>query len=179
MRSQPREEGFGLLELIIAGAVLAVVLAMVGNYLISASRTVAQSTAHQDDNAAAQQALGLIESNVRFACNLSILAGTLYVSNSAGNCSNPSQPACAEWSLSSGNLVEKTLNSNATVARGVSGLTFTGNGSYNGLVTVQFNVRQPPDQSDDPNGVTVNETLTAQNMTQAIPALGSVLSGCP
>jgi Tfp pilus assembly protein PilW len=170
-----REEGFGLLDLVIAGAILAIVLVMVGNYLISASRTVAQSTAHQDDNAAAQRTLSLMESDVRFACNLSILAGTLYVSN----CGSSSQPACAEWFASGGNLIEKTTSGNAVVTRGITGLTFTGNVTYNGLVTVQFNLRQPPDQTYDPNGVTVNETLTAQNMTAGINPVGSVLSGCP
>jgi type II secretory pathway pseudopilin PulG len=179
MRNQPREDGFGLLEMTVAGVVLAIVLSIVGNYLISASRTVAQSTAHQDDNAAAQRALSLIESNVRYACNMSILSGTLYVSNSAGACSNPSQPVCAEWYLSGGNLVEKTSSGSAPVVSGVSGLTFTGNTSYNGLLTVQFNLRQPADQSNDPNGVTVNQTLSALNMTQGISSVGSVLSGCP
>lgn len=166
------------MELMLAAVLLTILLAIVGNYLISASRSVAQSTAHQDDNAAAQRALSHIDTNVRLACNVSILSGTLYVSNSGSACNNPNQPACAEWYLSGGNLVEKVATGNAIVATGISGLAFTGNAAYNGLVTVQFNLRQPQDQADDTAGVTVNETVTALNMTQAI-SIGSALSGCP
>ncbi len=179
MTSNPnREEGFGLIELMVSGVILAILLAIVGNYLISAGRAVAQSTAHQNDNAAAQRALSLIDTNVRFACNASILSGTLYVANTGGSCNNPSQPPCAEWSLSGNSLIEKSSSGSATIVTGVSSLTFTGNAAYNGLVTVQFNLRQPQDQSADPAGVTVDETVTAQNMPQAV-SVGSALSGCP
>ena len=178
MNDASRDEGFGLIELMVAGVVLAILLAIVGNYLVSASRSVAQSTAHQDDNAAAQRAAALIDTNIRLACNVSILNGTLYVSNSGGACSNANQPACAEWYLSGANLVEKSASGNATVATGIRGLAFTSNTDYNGLVTVQFNLRQPQDQADDAAGVTVNETVTALNMTSAV-SIGSALSGCP
>lgn len=173
------EEGFGLVELMIATVILTILLAIIGNYLISASRAVALSTAHQNDNAAAQKTLSLIDSNVRFACDASILSGTLYVANTGGSCgNNPSQPSCAEWYLSGNNLMEKSSSGTATIATGVSGLGFTGNTDYNGLVTVQFNLRQPSDQSADPGGVTIDETVTAQNMSHSV-ATGSSLSGCP
>lgn len=174
-----KDDGSSLVEVIVAAAVLVILLVIVGNYLISATGSVAQSTAHQDDNAAAQRALGIIDSNVRFACTMSISAGTLYVVNGIGGCSNPGQPACAEWSGAGGSLTERTSSSGtSTVANGVSGLSFTSNSAYNGLVTVQFNLRQPQDQAADSAGVAVNETLTAQNMSQAVP-VGTVLSGCP
>ncbi|HEX4865258.1 MAG TPA: prepilin-type N-terminal cleavage/methylation domain-containing protein [Acidimicrobiales bacterium] len=173
------EDGFTLVEVIVAAAVLVVLLIIVGNYLISASQSVAQSTAHQNDNAAAQRAVGLIDSNVRFACTMSISAGTLYVVNATSGCSNPGQPACAEWSSAGGALTEKTSSSGtSTVANGVSGLSFASNSAYNGLVTVRFNLRQPQDQAADSAGVSVDETLTAQNMSQAVP-VGTVPSGCP
>ena len=173
------DDGVTLVEVIVAGAVLVVILVIVGNYLISATRNVAQSTAQQDDNAAAQKALGLIESNIRFACSMSISAETLYVVNGLSGCSNPGQPACAEWSGAGGLLTEKTSSTGtSTVANGVSGLSFTSNNAYNGLVTVTFNLRQPQDQAADAAGVAVNETLTARNMSQAVPAV-PVPTGCP
>jgi prepilin-type N-terminal cleavage/methylation domain-containing protein len=173
-----REQGFGLIELMVAATILTILLAIVGNYLVSAGRAVAQSTAHQNDNAAAQRALSLIDTNVRFGCNASIVGGTLYVANTGGSCNNPGQPPCAEWYLSGNSLIEESSSGSATVASGVTGLAFTGNAAYNGLVTVQFNLRQPHDQSSDPGGVTVNETVTALNMPQPV-SIGSALSGCP
>ena len=178
MTRQTRENGFGLVELTVAGAIFAIVLVIVGNYLVSSTRTVNQSTAHQDDTAAAQKTLNLLDTNVRFACDMSISGGTLYVANTEGSCSTQGQPACAEWSTSGGNLTEKSSSGIAKVANGVSGLAFSSNASYNGLVTFQFNLRQAQDQSADPTGVTVNETVTAENMSRPVPS-GTALSGCP
>lgn len=164
------DDGYSLVEVTVTGLILAVVLAIVGNYLFSAGNTVARSAARQDDNAAAATALGLIESNVRFACNMSISNSTLYVENSCGD----PQQSCTEWSSGGGKLIEKMPGGQAAVANGVTGLTFTTNGSYNGLVTIQFNLRQPQDQSGDAGGVTSTETLTARNMSGAV-GVGSVV----
>lgn len=170
MSSHPNDAGFTLTEVIIAGAILIVALAMIGNYLIGAGRSVAASTAHQDDNAAAQGALDRLENNIRFACNMFISGSTLYVANASGTCSTPGQPSCAEWASSGGSLDETTSSGTSVIVRGVSGLSFTGNSAYNGLVTIQFNLRQPQDQASDPSGVSVNQTLTARNMSQSILA---------
>lgn len=156
-----RDRGFTIVDVSVALLILAVVLAMVGNYLFSAGNTVSRSAAHQDDNAAAQAALGLIESNVRFACNMSISSGTLYVQNTCG----VTPPVCTEWSSTGNQLIEKSSGGNAAVANGISGLSFSTNGSYNALVTIQFVLRQPRDQAGDPGGVSVDETLTARNMS--------------
>ena len=177
-RPAANDDGFSLVEVTVGAAILVILFAIVGNYLVSAGRTVSNSTAHQDNNAAAQRTVELIDANVRYACNVSILAATLYVSNSSGTCSTPGQPACAEWYASGSNLVEKTSSGTGTVATGVSGVVFTGNASYNGLVTIQFNLRQPQDQAADATGATVNETVTAQNMPQPV-SVGSALGGCP
>lgn len=178
MKLMARDRGFTLLEMMISTAILSIVLLIVGSYLVSANRTVAQSTAHQDDNAAAQRTLDVLEGNIRFACNVAIFGGTLDVKGSDGTCSVPGQPVCAEWSITQGQLTERTSSGLATVATGVSGLTFSTNSSYNGLVTVQFVLRQPQDQSADPAGVSLSETLTARNMAQPVTS-GSPLSGCP
>lgn len=171
MSAPDREAGFTLIEVTVAALILAVVLAIVGNYLFSASRTVADSAAHQDDTAAAQTALGLLESNIRFACDMSISSGTLYVENS---CTDP-QPSCTEWSQADSQLVEKSPAGNsAAVATGVTGLSFSANDSYNALVTVQFNLKQPQDAAQDPGGVSASETLTARNMSGAV-TVGSAL----
>jgi type II secretory pathway component PulJ len=173
-----REEGFTLVEMVLSGVLLVVVLTIVGNYLISANRTVTQSTAQQNDNAAAQRALGLLDANIRFACSMSINGGTLYVANSGANCTNPSQPACAEWSTSAGQLTERTsITGTAVVASGISGLSFTQSNQYNGLVSVQFTLKQPQDQASDTAGVTVNQTLTARNMSQSVQT-GTVVNAC-
>lgn len=164
MSGRRGEEGYSLVDVTVAALILAVVLVIVGDYLFSAGNTVSRSAAHQDDNAAAETALGLIESNVRFACNMSISGGTLYVENS---CSDP-VPSCTKWSASGGKLIENMSGGSAAVANGVTGLAFTTNGSYNGLVTVQFNLRQPQDQSGDPGGVTSTQTLTARDMSGAV-----------
>ena len=170
MRRRFGEQGTSLVEVAVAGLILAVVVAIVGNYLFSAGNTVSRSAARQDDNAAAETALGLIESNVRFACNMSISDGALYVENSCGD----PQQSCTEWSSGGGKLVEKTSGGDAAVANGVTGLTFSTNGSYNGLVTVQFNLRQPQDRSGDPGGVTSTQTLTARNMSGVV-GVGTVV----
>lgn len=173
MTRHPGDEGYSLIELTVAAMILAVILVMVGNYLISADRTVANSAAHRDDLAAAQTVLGLMESNIRFACDMSISGGTLYVENS---CAAP-QPECTEWSASGGQLIEKTTSGGSeAVANGISGLGFSTNSSYNGLLTVQFNLKQPQDQARDPGGVSATQTLTARNMPSAVPS-GSAL--CP
>ena len=177
MKSRQHEEGFTMVELVVAGAILAVALAMVGNYMVSAGRSVSQSTAHQDDNAAAQRVVDQLDSNIRFACSMSISGQILYVANTSGTCVTPGQPACAEWTSSGGSLTETTSSGTSTIARGVSGLSFTSNAAYSGLVTFQFNLRQPQDQVADPPGVSVSQTVTARNMSQ--PVLTSVLSGCP
>ena len=161
------EQGYSLVEVTVAALILAIMLAIIGNYLFSAERTVASSSAHQNDNAAAQTALLLIENDVRFACDLSISGGTLYVENS---CGGASPPPCAtwsgtEWSQAGGELLETTAAGSSAVANGVTGLVFTGNSSYTGLVTVQFNLRQPQDGAGDPTGVSVSQTLTARNMS--------------
>ena len=173
MTRHPGDEGYTLVELMVAALILAVILAMVGNYLISADRTVANSTAHRDDLAAAQTVVGLMEANIRFACNMSISSGTLYVENSCGT----PQPACTEWSASGAQLIDKTTSGgSAAVANGISGLGFSANSSYNGLVTIQFNLKQPQDQTRDPGGVSITQTLTARNMSSAV-STGSAL--CP
>lgn len=173
MKRHPGDEGYSLIELTVAALILAVILAMVGNYLISADRTVANSAAHRDDLAAAQTVLGLMEGNIRFACDMSISGGTLYVENS---CAAPA-PACTEWSASGSQLIEKTTSGGSVaVANGISGLAFTTNSSYNGLLTVQFNLKQPQDQVRDPRGVSATQTLTARNMPAAV-STGSAL--CP
>ena len=173
MTRHPRDDGYTLVEMTVAALILAVILAMVGNYLISADRTVANSAAHRDDLAAAQTVLGLMEVNIRFACDMSISGGTLYVENSCGT----PQPACTEWSASGGQLIDKTTSGGSeAVANGISGLAFSSNGSYNGLVTIQFNLKQPQDQARDPGGISVTQTLTARNMPGPV-ATGSVL--CP
>lgn len=177
-RRRCHEEGFTLVEVVLSAALLVVVLAIVGNYLISANRTVTQSTAQQNDNAAAQRALGLLEANIRFACDMSINGGTLYVANTGVNCTNSSQPACAEWSTSAGQLTEKTsITGSGVVASGVSALSFTQSSQYNGLVTVQFTLKQPQDQGSDTSGATVNQTLTARNMSHSVQT-GTVVSAC-
>ena len=163
------DEGLTVVEVTIAAVILAMLLAIVGDYLFSADVTVASSAAHQDDNAAAQTALLLVEGNVRFACDMSVSGGTLYVENSCGGTS----PQCAtwsgtEWSESGGQLIETTAAGSSAVANGISGLAFTTNSSYTGLVTVQFNLRQPQDKGGDPSGVSVNQTLTARNMSGSV-----------
>ena len=161
MRHPRAEDGYTLVDLTVAAVILAVLLLIVGDYLISANNAVSRSASHQDDSAAAQTALGLIESNVRFACDMSISGAVLYVENTCGN----PQPTCAEWSEAGTQLLEKTSSGGtASVANGISGLTFSTNGAYNGLVTVQFNLRQPQDAAGDPGGVSVTQTLTARNM---------------
>jgi len=179
LRNQGAEQGITLVEVTISGLVLAIVLAIVGNYLISTNRTVSEGTAQQNDNATAQRVLSLLEANIRYACNMSINGGTLYVANAGLNCTNQGQPVCAEWSSSGGQLTERTSVTNADViANGVSGVSFTQANQFNGLVTAQFTIRQPQDQASDPIGVTVNQTLTARNMSQSV-LLGTALSGCP
>jgi prepilin-type N-terminal cleavage/methylation domain-containing protein len=160
MSARYGERGYTLIEVTIASVILALLLTIVGNYLFSAERTVASSAAHQDDNAAAQTVLGLIQSNVRFACDMSIYGGSLYVENSCGG----STPPCTEWSQVGTQLIEKTPNGSSAVANGVSNLSFTTNSSYYALVTVQFNLRQPQDKAGDPGGISAIETLTARNM---------------
>lgn len=164
------EQGYSLIDVTVAALILAIVMAIVGDYLFSAERTVASSSAHQNDNAAAQTALLLIEDNVRFACDMSISSGTLYVENI---CSGATPQPCAtwsgtEWSQSGGELLETTAAGSSAVANGITGLVFTGNSSYTGLVTVQFNLRQPQDGAGDPGGVSVSQTLTARNMSGAV-----------
>ena len=171
MSRRSRDDGYTLVEVTVAALILAVVLAIVGDYMLSANRTVASSAAHQDDNAAAQTALGLIDSSIRFACDMSISGGTLYIQNSCGS----PQPACTEWSASGNQLVERTPSGGtAAVANGISGLAFSTNTSYNGLVTVHFNLKQPQDQTGDPEGVSATETLTARDMAGVV-AVGSAL----
>ena len=165
------DDGYTLVDLMVAAAIFAVVLAIVGDYLFSASNTVSRSAAHQDDNAAAQTALGLIENNVRFACDMSIDGGVLYVENTCGT----PQPSCTEWSQAGSQLIERTSPAaTSAVANGISGLTFSTNSAYNALVTVQFKLRQPQDSAGDPDGVSVTQTLTARNMPGAV-ATGSTL----
>jgi len=166
MRPRFDQRGYTLIDLMVAGVILAVVLAIVGDYLFSANNTVARSAAHQDDNAAAQTAMLLIENNVRFACDMSISGGILYVQSSCGG----PPPACStwsgtEWSEGGDHLIQSTSGASSAVANGISGLSFTANSSYTGLVTVQFKLNQPQDQSWDPGGVAVNQTLTARDMT--------------
>ena len=178
MTSPARNDGFTIVELVVAGTILAVALAMVGNYIISAGRSVAQSTAHQDDNAAAQRIIDQLDGNIRFACSISISGQILYVANTSGTCTTPGEPACAEWTSSVGSLIETTASGTSTIARGVSALSFTSNSAYSGLVTFQMTLRQPQDQAADPPGVSINQTVTARNMSQPV-LTGSALSGCP
>lgn len=164
------EQGYTLVDVTVAAVILAIVLAIVGDYLFSAQNTVASSAARQDDSAAAQTALLLIENNVRFACDMAISGGTLYVQNS---CGGTTPPPCAswsgsEWSQASGQLIETTASGSSVIGNGVTGLAFTANSSYTGLVTIQFNMRQPQDTAGDTAGVSVSQTLTARNMSASV-----------
>jgi hypothetical protein len=95
---------------------------------------------------------------------------TLYVTNPS---TNVDQPNCAWWYVSSGNLVMQTSSTVVSViARGVPSVTFSGTSgttgtTYQGLVSVSFTLNQTGGTTD-PNGVTINEALSATNMASAV-----------
>ena len=165
------DRGFGLLEIVVVAGLLGLVLAIVMSYLVSANRTVGTAAARAGDNAAAQRVMSLLDADIRFATNVSISSSspTLYVQSST-------LPVCAAWSLDSqGNLTEQTKSGSVSVvARGVTGLTFSGNANYAGLVTVAFTLAEPQNAVADKGGVAVNETVTAENMSGPVTSSSQV-----
>jgi Tfp pilus assembly protein PilW len=172
VRSRPRDDrGFGLLEIVIVSGLLGLIVAIVMSYLVSANRTVSLAGARAGDNAAAERAMSLLDADIRFATNMSISSSgpTLYVQSSTS-------PVCAAWSLDNqGNLTEETKPGSASaVARGVTGLTFSGTANYAGLVTVAFTLAEPQNAAADKGGVAVNETITAENMSGPVTSSSQV-----
>ncbi len=146
----------------VVAAILIVVLVIVMSFLVSANNTVAAGTARAADDSVARTASTLLDANIRFASNISISpdGSTLYVV--------ASQPACTVWTVSGGNLTERTApTTSSVVANGVSttGAAFTGNAAYQALVTVGFTVSLPGNSSRDQGGSHVLQTLSAENMT--------------
>ncbi len=176
------EGGFTLVELMIALALTVVVLFAADTWLVSTSRVVASSTDRAINNAAAQNAVDQLESSVRFATGLLVSDGgaTLDVTNDSTSSDLPIPVSCAQWSLSGTNLVEETTAGStptpSVIARGVSNLSFSAAAApYNGLVTVTFTINQT--NAFDANGASVQETLSAENMSTPA-ADGQAYSGC-
>jgi prepilin-type N-terminal cleavage/methylation domain-containing protein len=177
------ESGFTLVELMIALALAMLVLFAGDTWLVSASRVVTASTDRSINNAAAQNAVDQLESSVRFATGLLVSNNgtTLDVTNDSTSSDLPIPVTCAEWSLSGTNLVEQTTVGSSTnpgvIATGVSNLSFSAAGSpYDGLVTVTFTINQT-NGGYDANGATVDETLSAENMSTPVASEQSY-SGC-
>lgn len=155
-----REHGFTMLEILITIGLLGAVLVIVMSFLVSAERTAAVGTARVADDGAAKSAMAVLEADVRYATGVSISSdgSTLYVAASS--------PACAAWSASSGDLVERTSSTTTSVVtQGISNLAFTGSSGYQGLVTISFDLALPKYASTDTGGTHMIETLSAQNMT--------------
>lgn len=174
LTSRSRDErGTTLLELMIVISLLSVVIWAAMSWLIEADRAVATSTDRAVNNTAAQSALDLLDSNLRFASSVSILGGsTLYVQN--GDSNNTVEPLCVAWSEQNGDLVEQTTSNSAqatNIAPGVSGLSFSPSSSnYTGLVTVSFTLNQSTKDAES-TGVPVIETLSAANMTGPVTSV--------
>jgi prepilin-type N-terminal cleavage/methylation domain-containing protein len=164
MRSTSNEDGFTLMELSMVSLILTIVLVIVTSFLISAQATITRSTARAVNDAAAQQASGLLDSNLRFATYWTISGSSLYV-----YVAPPSpQPVCSLWTVDTTNklLTRQTAASQpaAVIARGVTGTTpFTANSGYTGLITVALNLKAPGTIGSDPAGASLNETVVAQN----------------
>jgi type II secretory pathway pseudopilin PulG len=177
------EGGFTLLEMVVALALAMLVLYAGDTWLVSASQVVTASTDRSINNAAAQTVVDQLESSVRFATGL-LVSGNgsiLDVTNNSSSTNSVAIPVtCAQWSLSGNNLVEQTTvgsGAPSVIATGVSNLSFTGAASpYDGLVTVSFTINQTKG-TGDANGATVNETLSAENMSTPVVD-GQSYSGC-
>jgi type II secretory pathway pseudopilin PulG len=177
------EGGFTLLEMVVALALAMLVLYAGDMWLVSASRVVTASTDRSINNAAAQTVVDQLESSVRFATGLLVSGdgSTLDVTNNSSSTNSVAIPVtCAQWTLSGSNLVEQTTvgsGAPSVIATGVSNLSFTGaDAPYDGLVTVSFTINQTKGTSDA-NGATVDETLSAENMSTPV-APGESYSGC-
>jgi prepilin-type N-terminal cleavage/methylation domain-containing protein len=164
------EEGFTLIELVLTLALLGVVLAIVGNFLVNSDRTVAASTASMDANAAAQDAFDRLDADIRFACEVSIPsqgASTVYLLNSPDSNCSTSEPgaSCAEWTLSGQQLTRQVSGeaSAGEVATGVSSLSFATNTAYPNLVGVSLQI-QPQSSIGSPSPVSLDETVSATNI---------------
>ena len=161
------ERGVTLVEMLIASLIVAVTLSAAAGWLVSASHAMATNTSRSADNAAAQAVVARIDSNVRYAQNLVLdSCGTtctsLYVTGASG--------LCTEWYSSNGDLLEETTKNNSSIiATGVTGLTFAGNASYNGLISVSFSLNQAPKGTEE-TAVSIYESFAADNMPAAVQA---------
>lgn len=166
------ERGTTLLEMVFALSIVILVLTGALVWLSSANRVVATTSDRAGDNAAAQSAIDQLDVDLRYASDVAIegcgsgcsdrnpVGTELYVLNGASN--------CAAWYATGGNLVEQTSSTAmSVVAAGISSLSFATNSSYNGLISVSFTLNQTDGQAD-PNGVTIDESFAASNMSTAV-----------
>lgn len=168
------ERGVTVVEMVVALMILSIVLTAATAWLISANRAVGTTTARSVDNAAAQSAINELDSDIRFASTLLIeCSSTSACSSISGSVLSVLGGAtgCAHWYSSNGNLVEQTTSSKSSIiATGISNLIFSGNSSYDGLVTVSFTLNQT-NGADSGNGVYVYESFSASNMSTGVTAV--------
>jgi prepilin-type N-terminal cleavage/methylation domain-containing protein len=158
--------GFTLLEMMVVASLLTVVLAIVGNFLITSERAVANASVHVSDNGNARAAVESLQRTIQFATAIEVSStgADLYTEQQNGSCD--------EWFVSSGVLyMEVGSNPASAVVRGVvapaSGTVFTYNSAYPDLVGVQFTVSQ--NASQDPNGgISVDDNFLGENASLAI-----------
>jgi Tfp pilus assembly protein PilW len=159
LNSKRNDNGFTVLEIMMASFLALIVLALALAWLLSAQKEVATNTNRAANNAAAQSVLDQLDSNLRFATAAYVSSdlSTLYVVNSPN--------ICTKWYVTGGDLVEQTTSTAVSVvARGVPNVTFSGNTAYNGLVSVTFTLNQSSGTSDS-TGVNVDQALSASNMS--------------
>lgn len=171
---QRDEQGVTVVEMVIALMVLSILLTAATAWLISANRAVATTTARSVDNAAAQSAINELDSDIRFANTVVIQCdSTTACTNTSGSVLSVSggNAGCAHWYANDGNLVEQTKSGQSSIiATGVSGLSFSGNSSYDGLVTVSFTLNQS-NGVDSGKGFYVYESFSATNMSTGVTAV--------
>jgi prepilin-type N-terminal cleavage/methylation domain-containing protein len=181
---QDDERGVTVLEMVIAMMIMAIVLTAATAWLISANRAVATTTARSVDSASAQAAINQLDTAIRFADTIVIqCSSTTACSNTSGSVLSVSggTAGCAHWYASDGDLVEQTSwDRTSVVATDVSNLTFSGNSSYDGLVTVSFTLNQSSGV-DSGKGFYVYESFSATNMSTGVTAVDADQSDqlCP
>ena len=198
------ESGFTLVESLVVLSILAVVVAISLNFLVTADNTVNVATERSSNNAQARLVLSQIDATVRDASNVSIANGNLYIDSSLPSTSGflgSREPLCVEWAVVSGGLAEYagatstswypttpiTTWQGVTAAAGPvafsSSPATTGTPTtvplYPGLVNVNLLVNQHPAVAG--SGVDLTDSIAASNMTSAVNIVpsGSGPPTCP
>jgi type II secretory pathway pseudopilin PulG len=179
------EEGFSLIEAVVTILIFAIVLTVAFTWLIASYHSAASSTAKASNNAEAQNAVSVLDADVRFASDLyladyvsgALTYHALYVQNGVNGQSSGPTPSCTEWYLTSSgrtdDLMEavepngSTTYTTSIVAKGITNLSFLGNSSYSGLISVSFTLNDPGNAADL-QGVSVNQVFTASNMSSGV-----------